>query len=147
METVTPAPATLPIATRAWCVRDPQLPVDEAAESTPARHWKPPGRPKRFIALQTVSVASATALIPGFEGERWAWQGQALFFGCAVIGRTYNWRIEREVIFYPDDLPDSALTVLRQYVTERTYRRGARPRKEGEAEPDLVWRDEPRIVV
>ena len=86
-------------------------------------------------------------MTPDFEGERWASEGQALLFGCAVIGRTYDWRIEREVIFYPDDLPDSALAALRRYVGDRTHRRGARPRKDGDAEPDLIWRDRPRIVV
>jgi hypothetical protein len=142
-----PDPAKLPVATRAWCVRDARAPEDDQAELKPARDWKPPGRPKRFLALQTESVASATALMPGFEGERWAWEGQALLFGCAVIGRTYDWRIEREVIFYPDDLPDSALTAFRRYVGDRTYRRGARPRKDGDPEPDLIWRERPRIVV
>jgi hypothetical protein len=102
----------------------------------------------KFIALDTECVAPATALMPGFDGERWAWEGQALLFGCAVIGRTHDWRIEREVIFHPDDLPESALAVLRQYVEEHTYRRGARPRKEGDAKPDLIWRNErPRVVV
>jgi hypothetical protein len=92
----------------------------------------------KFIALDTECVAPATALMPGFDGERWAWEGQALLFGCAVIGRTHDWRIEREVIFHPDDLPESALAVLRQYVEEHTYRRGARPRKEREAGFDLA---------
>jgi hypothetical protein len=85
--------------------------------------------------------------MPGFKGERWAWEGQALLFGCAVLGRTLDWRIDHEVFFYPDDLPESGLAVLRRYVEERTHRRGARPRKEGDAAPDLVWRDEPRVIV
>jgi hypothetical protein len=85
--------------------------------------------------------------MPGWDGERRAWEGQALLFGCAVIGRTRDWRVEREVIFYPDDLPESGLAPLRQYVEERTHRRGARPQKEGDGEPDLIWRDEPRVVV
>jgi hypothetical protein len=62
-----------------------------------------------------------------------------------VIGRTANWRIDREVIFYPDDLPESGLVPLRKYVQERTWSRGARPRKEGDPEPDLIWRDEARL--
>ena len=121
---ITPEPATAPVATRTWCVRDPRAPEDDQAELKPAGHWKPPARPKRFLALQTESVASATVLMPGFEGERWASEGQALLFGFAAIGRTYDWRVEREVIFYPDDLPDSALAALRGYIDDRTYRRG-----------------------
>jgi hypothetical protein len=105
--------------------------------------WTPRERPERFIALHTESVGSAIT----FEGERWAWEGQGLLFGCAVIGRTGNWRVQREVIFYPDDLPYTGLTALRQYVCERTYQRGARPRKDDDAAPDLIWRDELRVVV
>jgi hypothetical protein len=85
--------------------------------------------------------------MPGFEGERWAWEGQSLLFGCAVLGRTIDWRTDREVLFYPDDLPESGVAILRRYVEKRTHRRGAPPRKEGDAEPDLVWCNEPRVVV
>jgi hypothetical protein len=66
-------------------------------------------------------------------------------FGCAVIGRRADWRIDREVIFYPDHLPESGLVPLRKYVRERTWSRGARPRKEGDPEPDLIWCDEARL--
>jgi hypothetical protein len=83
----------------------------------------------------------------GFEGERWAWEGQTLLLGCAVIGRTLDCRIDHEVLFYQDDLPESGLAVLHRYIEERTHRRGAPPRKEGDAEPDLVWRNERRVVV
>jgi hypothetical protein len=83
--------------------------------------------------------------MPGFEGERWAPAGQALLFGCAVIGRTADWRTEREVVFYPDDLPESGLVALRKYVQELTWTRGARPKKAGDPEPDLIWRDEARL--
>jgi hypothetical protein len=62
------------------------------------------------------------------------------------MGRTLDWRIDREVLFHPDDLPESGLAVLRRYIEERTHRRGAPPRKEGEAEPDFVWRNERRVV-
>jgi hypothetical protein len=109
--------------------------------------WTPRERPERFIALHTGSVGSATTLTPGFEGERWACEGQGLLFGCAVIGRIRNWRVQREVIFYPDDLPHAGLAVLRQYVSDRTYQLGAWPRNEGDAAPDLIWRNERRIVV
>jgi hypothetical protein len=51
------------------------------------------------------------------------------------------------VIFYPDDLPHAGLALLRQYVSDRTYQRGARPRNEGDALPDSIWRDERRVVV
>jgi hypothetical protein len=137
--------ATLPVATRAWCCRDPRRPRDQPGTSKSPRELA--SRPAKFIALGTECVAPATAAEPGFEGECWAWEGQALLFGCAVIGRTRDWRIEREVLFYPDDLPESGLAVLRQYVEERTYRRGARPRKESEPEPDLIWRIERSVVV
>jgi hypothetical protein len=83
--------------------------------------------------------------MPGFEGESWAPAGQALLFGSAVIGRTADWRIDREVIFYPDDLPESGVVALGKYVEERTWRRGARPQKEADPEPDLIWRDEARL--
>jgi hypothetical protein len=83
--------------------------------------------------------------MPGFEGERWGPAGQAFLFGCAVIGRTADWRTDREVIFYPDDLPESALVALRDYVQEKTWSRGARPRNAGDPEPDLIWRDEARL--
>jgi hypothetical protein len=83
-------------------------------------------RPARFIALDTECVVPTTA---------------------AVLGRTYDWRIDLEVLFYPDDLPESGQASLRQYVEERSYRRGARPREEGGAEPDLIWRNEPRVRV
>jgi hypothetical protein len=85
--------------------------------------------------------------MPGFEGERWAWKNQALLFGCAVIGRTSDWQIEREVLFYPDDLPESGLTLIRQYIEQRTHRCGAPPQKEGDAEPYLIWRNERSVIV
>ena len=61
--------------------------------------------------------------MPGFGGERWAREGRALLYGCAVICRTADWQIEREVFFYPDDLPESGLAVLHRFVEQRTYRR------------------------
>jgi hypothetical protein len=89
----------------AWCLRDQGKSADEP--TAPKGVWRrpPPLRPLRFIALVTKCVALATASILGFEGERWAWEGQALLIGCAVLGRTYDWRIDHEVLFYPDDLP------------------------------------------
>jgi hypothetical protein len=110
-----------------------------------AQTIKPAPRPKKFIAIRTECAASTTASMLGFEGERWASAGQALVFGCAVIGRTADWRIDREVIFYPDDLPESGVVALRDYVQELTWRLGARPRKEGDPEPDLIWRDKARL--
>ena len=141
---ITPEPVTAPVATRAWCVRDPRKLPDNSAASRP-RRFKPPPRPKKFIAIRTECAASTTASMPGFEGERWAPAVQALVFGCAVIGRTADWRIDREVIFYPDDLPESGVVALCKYVQELTWRLGARPRKEGDPEPDLIWRDEARL--
>ena len=74
--------------------------------------------------------------MPGFEGERWAPAGQALLFGCAVIGRTADWRIDREVIFYPDDLPESGVVALRKYVQELTWRSwGAATKRRGTPSP------------
>jgi hypothetical protein len=134
--------ATLPVATRACCIRDPRK-----------RRGDPKGpksahlRPAKFIALNTECVTSETDSMPGFDGEHWAGRSQAVLFGCSVIGRTSDWQIGREVLFYPDDLPESGLAVLRQYLEDRTYRRGAQPRKEGDAEPDLIWRDERSVVV
>lgn len=141
---ITPEPVTAPVATRAWCVRDSRKLPNNSATSR-LRRFKPAPRPKKFIAIRTKCAASTTASMPGFEGERWASAGQALVFGCAVIGRTADWRIDREVIFYPDDLPESGVVALRKYVQELTWRLGARPRKEGDPEPDLIWRDETRL--
>jgi hypothetical protein len=81
----------------------------------------------------------------GFENECWAPAGQALLFGCAVIGRTSDWRIGREVIFYPDDLPEHGVTALRKYIAERTDVCGAAPRNDGGAAPYRIWRDEARL--
>ena len=144
---MTSAPATLPTAARAWCLRDPLKPRAAPAIVKPMPRREPVRRPARFIALNTECVTSETASLPGFDGDRWAWEGQALLFGCAVIGPTHDWRIEREVIFYRDDLPEGGLAMLRQYVEERTYRHGARPRKQGDPEPHLKWRDERHVVV
>jgi hypothetical protein len=150
MATVKPSSETLPIAklpvaTRAWCIRDPRKPRNETTAQKSAR--KPVLRPTKFIAFDTECVTPTTAAEPGFESERWAWEGQALLFGCAVIGRTNDWRIEREVIFHPDDLPERGLAVLSQYVMDRTYRRGALPRKEDDAQPDFVWREDRSVIV
>ena len=142
-----PEPATLPVATRAWCVRDPQVPRSKSAFPMPSWPSEPRLRPAKFILLDTASATSATASMLGFEGERWGPAGQALLYGCAVIGRTADWRIERELMFYPDDLPDSGVATLRQYVQQRTWCRGARPRRDEDAEPELVWREEARLGV
>lgn len=141
-----PPPTTLPTATRAWCLRDPLTAAGHITHSSPILLRTPRERPKRFIALHTESAETTTTLAQGFEGERRAADGQGLFFGCAVIGETRNWRVRREVIFYPDDLPRADLAVLRQYINDRTFPRGARPRNEGDPAPDLIWRDERRVV-
>jgi hypothetical protein len=85
--------------------------------------------------------------MPGFDGERWDPAAQELLLGCAMIGRTADWRVERELIFYPDDLPNTAVATLCKYVEERTWRRGARPRKEEDAEPELIWRQDAQLGV
>jgi hypothetical protein len=100
---------------------------------------------RKFITIRTECAASTTVSVPGLKGERWAPAAQALLFGCAVIGRTADWRVDREVIFYPDDLPETDVVALRRYVRERAWSRGARPRKQGDPEPDLIWRDEARL--
>jgi hypothetical protein len=73
MAPVKPAPETLPIAklpvaTRAWCIRDPRKPRNETIAPKSAR--KPAPRPAKFIALVTECVGSTTASMIGFEGER-----------------------------------------------------------------------------
>jgi hypothetical protein len=132
------SPPTLPVATRAWSVPDGAKPAGRPSFVK---------RPSRFIALDVSVAGSAIQTMPGFDDARWAPEGQPFVFGSAVIGRTYNWAIEREIIFHPDELPESGQVILRQYVDERTYRRGARPQKEGDPEPDLIWRDERHITV
>jgi hypothetical protein len=137
-------PVTLPVATRTWCVRDPQRPPGAAIAPKP-RRWKPPLRPRKFIAFVTECATSATASVPGFEREQWGSAGQAILFGSAIIGRTSDWRAERELIFYPDDLPDAGVAALRQFMAERTYVCGAPQLKDGGAEPYLIWRDAARL--
>jgi hypothetical protein len=141
------APITLPVATRAWCIRDTRKAGGKSASPTPVPRSEPAPRPARFIAFVTECAAAATGSMPGFGDERWAREGQALLYGCAVIGRTADWQIEREVLLYPDDMPESGLAVLHQFIEQRTYRRGARPQKEGDAEPDLIWRNERGVIV
>jgi len=138
MAALTLPPPTLPVATRAWSVPDGAKPVGRPSFVK---------RPSRFIALDVSVAGSAIQTMPGFDDARWAPEGQPFVVGNAVIGRTYNWAIEREIIFYPDELPESGKAVLRQYVDEHTYRRGARPQTESDPEPDLIWRDEHRITV
>ena len=139
-----PEPVTLPVATRAWCVRDPQKQL--ASSSAPrSRRWKSPPRPEKFIALHTECVTASTASMPGFEGERRAAAGQSLLIGSAIIGRTSDGRIDRELIFYPDDLPEIGVARLRQYIAERTYACGAPPQENGEAQPYRIWRKEARL--
>jgi hypothetical protein len=144
---VKPEPVTLPIATRAWCIRDPLKPDAESTIPRSISRRPPDQRPSRFIALDTECATAAPESMHGFAGERWAWEGQPFLFGSAVIGRTRDWVIEREVIFYPDDLPDAGIAALRGYVEQRSYRRGALPRNPGGAEPDRIWRQERRVVV
>jgi hypothetical protein len=62
-----------------------------------------------------------------------------------MIGRTRDWHIDREVIFYPDDLPEAGVAVLRQYVAQRTHQCGARPLNRDGAEPYLIWCDQARL--
>jgi hypothetical protein len=144
---VKPEPVTLPVATRAWCIRDPLKP--DAESTVPRSIWRrpPDRRPSRFIVLDTECATAGTASMHGFANERWACEGQPLLFGCAVIGRTRDWVIEREVIFYRDDLPDAGIAALRGYVEQRSYQRGALARNLGDAEPDRIWRQERRVVV
>jgi hypothetical protein len=145
MAKLTPQPVKLPIATRAWCQRDQVRTAQKSLPSTTDE--AKPRRPTRFVVLGTGCIGPATQTMPGFTGERWAWEGQGLLFGWAATGRTHDWRIRREIIFYPDDLPESGVTLLRQFIEERTYRLGAPARNEGDAEPDLVWRDQRDIAV
>src|SRR5689334_4105538 len=93
-----PEPVTLPVATRAWCVRDPRGPDDENAAGPKTKQRRRQPRPTKFIALGTECVTSATASMPGFGPECWAAAGQALLVCCVVIGRTADWQIERELI-------------------------------------------------
>lgn len=144
MAAIARAVATLPVATRAWCVRDPDKPRTAIRPLKTTVEWQTPRRPERFIALDIECVTSASAAMKGFEP--WSAENQPLLFGSAVIGRTRDWRIEREVLFYRDDLPESEVAIFRSYIEARTYRRGAPPRQPGDAEPDLVWKDESRVV-
>jgi hypothetical protein len=144
---VKPDPVTPPVATRAWCIRDSLKP--DAESTVPRSIWRrpPDRRPSRFIALDTECATADTASMHGFANERWAWEGQPFLYGSAVIGRTRDWVIEREVIFYPDDLPDAGIAALRGYVEQRSYQRGALARNPGDAEPDRIWRQERHVVV
>jgi hypothetical protein len=143
---MTPSPATLPVATRAWCIRDSS---SGHADTVPKKQWRiePSLRPVSFIAINTACITPTMASMHGFDSEGWTWERQALLFGCAVIGHTHNWRIKREVIFYPDNLPDSGLAVLRSYINARTYCHGAQPVNVDDPEPYLTWRTERRVIV
>src|SRR5207302_3767383 len=132
----------LPIATRVWCLRDPIKPRLAVRPLKTAVDWRVPRRPERFIALGIECVTSAAVALPGFDGERWAPEGQPLLFGSAVIGRTSDLRIKREIIFYPDDLPESAVSALTVYFENQTFRHGAHPRKDDDPQAHFTWRDE-----
>ena len=134
---ILPAPK-LPVATRAWSVPDGAKPAGRPSFVK---------RPSRFIAVDVSVAGSAIQTMPGFDDRQWAPEGQPFVFGSAVIGRTYNWAVEREIIFHPDEFPDSGKAILRQYVEERTYRLGARPQKEGDPKPHLIWHEGPRVIV
>jgi hypothetical protein len=121
MAAMTAPIATLPIATRAWCFRDPIKPRVAARPSKTAVEWRVPRRPERFIALDIECVTSAAVALPGFDEERWAPEDQPLLFGSADIGRTSGLRIKREIIFYPDDLPASAVAALTVYFENQTF--------------------------
>jgi hypothetical protein len=161
MASVIPDPVKLPVGMRAWCIRDTQKsrgkfnrakstspnPMQPAAEDAAVTVGQLAERPSRFIAIRTEIVTAATASLPGVEAGRWTREIQPLLIGCAVIGRTQGFRVEREVIFYPDDLPETGIAALRAYIEDRTYRLGARPRREGDAEPHLIWRDQRQVGV
>jgi hypothetical protein len=142
MASLIPPPATLPVGIRAWCVPDGG---GREGQSHNGSLRKSARRPQRFIVLNVVRAMSGSLSPPPRDGS--ALPGPDFLLGGAVIGDTSDWTVQREVVFYPDDLPESELAALRQYVEERTYRRGARPRREGDPEPDLIWRHEPRVTV
>jgi hypothetical protein len=121
-------PTTLPIATRAWCVRDKPSRNGTMAPAGP--------RPRKFIAVHVAVMRPPSA--PGIP---------AAVLGTARIGTTHDWRATREIWFYGPGATEAEIAALRRFVTENTLPRGSRPRAAGDAGPDTVWSDEPRCRV
>lgn len=141
------------ISARAYCRRD------RARE--PKQRDRPPGtalRPAIFIAFDTEAATDRTRQMPGFDTQRWDWRTQNLLFGAARIGTTAGMTAFAEILFYPDDLPEYALAILRDYVAAHTITGSSRisrhggyvvalPERERCPVPELRWRDEPNVTV
>jgi hypothetical protein len=95
-------------------------------------------RPSRFIAFDTEAATDRTRLMPGFDGARWGWQTQALLFAAARTGWCKGMRVTDEIIFYPDDLPDYGVALIREYIDNNTVALAGNERR---------WRDEPSVSV
>jgi hypothetical protein len=121
-----PDPVVLPIATRAWVVRD-RLQTGAALPSKRRR-------PGKFIAVRGAETALERPLgVP------------AAMSGVARIGYLLgeaDYQTAREILFYnPVTAPPEAIEALHRFVADNTMRRGSGPKA------DLVWRDEPSVKV
>ena len=114
-------PATLPIATRAWCARAPGK-AREAKGMAAAT-----ARPRKFIAVHIAAGAGAHVI------------------GAARIGTTHDWRTTREIWFHGPAASSEEVAALRKFAVENTLPRGSAA--SGGGRPDSVWRDEPRVRV
>ena len=66
-----PEPVTLPVAIRAWCRRDPRSPTGKPTAASKPRRWKPPPRPRKFIAFGSSIHFGADPYMRGCSAERW----------------------------------------------------------------------------
>jgi transcriptional regulator with XRE-family HTH domain len=90
-------------------------------------------RANRLAAIDSEATTGATLTLPGFDPARWPPEAQALFFGRLHLYERDGeaWQKTSEILFYPDDLPSSALSEL-----ERIYRQDTRRMGDGREAAD-----------
>jgi hypothetical protein len=90
-----PAPSTLQIAVRGYCIRDPKH-LDEAVATK--TYGRPKPRPGRFICLAPPP--------PGIGGP---------LVMVALAGRPTDFRLSHEVFAYRDEASEAEIEAIRQY--------------------------------
>jgi hypothetical protein len=113
-------PTIVPIATRAWCRREPHKPI---SPPKPAQR-----RPDQFIAIHIADTRD------GMPAVGW---------GCARVGfiDKLGWRVCREVWFHgPGVVPDE-IAEVEKFIAANTIKRGAGNRGK------RVWKDEIAVRV
>src|SRR5690606_13223447 len=92
----------------------PEQPPRKPRKSDPTR--APFAPYDRLVVIDTETTTDDTLTMPGFEGESWDGLRQRLLFGRALVLRHTGNRAyapEREIVFYPDDLPGEGVERLR----------------------------------